>query len=141
MTRPVQMFRGAEKGSRYENPESAVAEEGLIRILYMDPELCRREELPEASFFSSDLLGRIYSCLREKAKCGENTDAAFLAGVLSSEESSALIRIIDQPVGKTNREQALRDYIDGINECQKQKEKPDLRAQAAKYKETKGYKG
>ena len=142
MTRPAQMIRSADKGSRYEDPESAIAEEGLIRILYTDPELCRRETLPDASVFSSALLGRIYACLLEKAKRGENTDAAFLAGVLSAEESSALIRIIDQPVGKTNREQALRDYIDRIDERQKQKqEKPNLRAQAAKYKETKGYRG
>ena len=130
------------RNNRYSDPESAAAEEGLIRILYTDPELCRKTALPDASVFSSELLGGIYSCIVEKSRRGESTDAAFLAGVLSPEESSALIGIIDQPVGKTNRERALQDYIRKIKQRYEQRNsKQDLRSIAEEQKKTKGYKG
>ena len=133
---------GGGSARRYDDPESAAAEEGLIRVLYIDPALCRRAALPDAESFSSPLLGRIYACILERIRRGESADASHLAGMLTQEESSALVQIIDQPVGMTNREQALKDYIEKITQRQRQRsEKVDLLALQTEMQGKKGYKG
>ena len=59
--RPERQAQPSEKELRYEDPVSARAEEGLIRLLSLDPALGAREKLPEAEAFSSPALSHIYS--------------------------------------------------------------------------------
>ena len=44
---PEKQFQPVEKEFRYENPESAAAEEGIIRLLYLEQGICRGKTLPE----------------------------------------------------------------------------------------------
>ena len=48
-------------------PRSARAEEGLIRLLYLDPGLAAGRELPKPEQFSSPLLGKVFGKIRENA--------------------------------------------------------------------------
>ena len=55
---PVQGVQPKERELRYDDPVSATAEEGVIRLLFMDPALAKRAALPPAEDFSSPELKR-----------------------------------------------------------------------------------
>ena len=72
----------ADKQLRYRNPVSAAAEEGVIRLLYLEPSLVRENDLPDASMFSSEALGRIYTILRRKIEEGGALSISALSGAI-----------------------------------------------------------
>lgn len=139
---PEKQFQPAEKEFRYENPESAAAEEGIIRLLYLDQGICRGKTLPEPEEFSSAVLAKIYSLLKSKFEKGEIISMATMSAALLPQEASLLAAILQKPEMLRNGEKALADYIGRIkrqNELAHSSE--DLRALANKLKETKGYEG
>ena len=81
---------------QYKNPRSAAAEEGVIRLLNLDPSLFRGVELAEADF-SSPELWRIYSELRRRADEGAGLSPAAMSGELSPEEFSLFTSVIQKP--------------------------------------------
>ena len=139
---PEKQFQPKEKEYRYENPESAAAEEGLIRLLYLDQGICRGKTLPGPEEFSSPVLARIYSVLKSKFEKGEIISMATVSAVLLPQEASLLASILQKPEMLRNGEKALSDYIGRIkrqNELARSAE--DLRELANRLKETKGYEG
>ena len=142
-TPPIKkQFQPKEKEFRYENPESAAAEEGLIRLLYLDQGICRGKTLPEPEEFSSPVLARIYSVLKSKFEKGEIISMATVSAVLPPQEASLLASVLQKPEMLRNGEKALSDYIGRIkrqNELAHSAE--DLRELAERLKETKGYEG
>ena len=141
-SRPERQLQPEEKALRYEDPSSAAAEEGLIRLLYLDPALARNAELPAPEEFSSPALGHIYSVLRDKIDRGETPSAATLGGALDGQEMSLLVRLLQKPELLSKGDRALADYIKRIRERKEQgKQVSDLRALADKLRETKGYEG
>ena len=139
---PERQFQPKEKEFRYENPESAAAEEGLIRLLYLDQGICRDKALPEPEEFSSPVLARIYSVLKSKFEKGEIISMATVSAVLLPQEASLLASVLQKPEMLRNGEKALSDYIGRIkrqNELAHSAE--DLRELANRMKETKGYEG
>ena len=141
-SRPERQLQPAEKGLRYEDPCSAAAEEGLIRLLYLDPALSRETELPEPEEFSSQALGRIYSAIRARIDRGEEVSAAVLGGELSLNEMSLLVGILQKPELLSRGGRALRDYIKRIRERNELAAgETDLRELASRLRERKGYEG
>ena len=141
-SRPERQLQPEEKALRYEDPSSAAAEEGLIRLLYLDPALARNAELPAPEEFSSPALGHIYSVLRDKIDRGETPSTATLGGALDGQEMSLLVRLLQKPELLSKGDRALADYIKRIRERKEQgKQVSDLRALADKLRETKGYEG
>jgi DNA primase len=138
---PVQVLQPKEKELRYDDPGSAAAEEGVIRLLFMDPALAKRVALPPSEDFSSRELGEIYGILRGKIERGETVSTATLGGELSAEEMSLLVRALQKPELLSRGDQALADYIKKIQEQKENRQGTDLRDLQRKYKETKGYKG
>lgn len=112
-TRPERQSQPAEKGIKYENPASAVAEEGVIRLLYLEPELAA-EALPEAGEFSSPVLAHIYTEMREMLDSGQKVSPTTLSGVLSGEEMSLVVNIIQKPELLSNARRTLSDYTQRI---------------------------
>lgn len=108
-----QVVRSAQPRSRelnYENPRSAVAEEGVVRLLYLDPALLDGVDLrPEE--FSSPMLGRLYTILREKAASHTPLSMAALSGAFSQEEVEHITGLLQQPERLSNGPKALEDYI------------------------------
>ncbi len=141
-SRPERQFQPGPRQLQYEDPGSAAAEEGLIRLLYLDPALGKSEGLPDPEEFSSPALGRIYSALREKIDAGQDTGTAALSAVLSQDEMSLLVRVLQKPELLARGEQTLQDYIEKIR---KRKElaasSGDLRALASRLRERKGFEG
>ncbi len=141
-TQPARSVQPAQHGIRYEDPRSARAEEGLIRLLYNDPGLASRE-LPDPEAFSSPLLGRFYRELLRRIRAGETISPGVLAGQFTSEEMSHFTSVIggadstaDDPRAA---DRALEDYILVISE--RQQDPDDLLAMAQRYKAKKSYGG
>ena len=136
-TRPAST---AQRGIRYDDPRSARAEEGLIRLLYLDPGIARGRKLPDPSAFSSELLGRFYSELLERIRTGERISLGVLAGRFTSEEMSHFTSLLEAPEDLANADRALEDYIAVITD-RGAEEDEDLAKMAAKMRKTKSYGG
>ena len=140
--RPERVAQPAAKELRYQNPVSAAAEEGVIRLLYLEPVLSEEPGLPEPDQFSSDALGRIYSVLRQKIKDGDTVNIGSLSGDLSPEEMNLLVTILQKPEVLSNSRRAMQDYITRIreqNERTSQSGETDLNALRDKLRKRKGY--
>ena len=141
---PVSQLQPKARGLRYDNIRSARAEEGLVRLLILDPGLAGQMEDVREEEFSSQLLGRAFGLLRRRAREGLSTQLASLAGALSGEEMDHLAQVADQPESPANSAQAIRDYISVIRgeallrEGGKDKEALLLAAQK-KYQQKKAY--
>ena len=138
-TRPAVNAQPTQRGIRYDDPRSARAEEGLIRLLYLDPGLARGKELPAAEAFSSPLLGRFYAELLRRIRAGERISPGVLAGQFTPEEMSHFTAVLGGTEDLSNGERAMDDYIKIITGGAEAEE--DLRALAEKLRQTKSYGG
>ena len=104
----------AQKGLRYQNPRSAMAEEGLIRLLYMDSSLFGAAPPLDEGDFSSPLLGKIFALLW--ARRDSSHRLSILSGELTGEEMSHLTALLQKPESPANAQRALEDYVSIIKE-------------------------
>ena len=140
--RPAHAMLTQPSGVKYADPRSAAAEEGIVRLLYLDPGLFRNGTPPDAALFSVPELRHIYEALLEKALRGEGANLAALSASLTPQEISLLTGIIQKPAVLANGPRALADYIDILKTQRCAHESADdLRALAAQLKEKKGYGG
>ena len=130
---------------RYENVRSALAEEGVLRLVLLEPQLLDEVDGLNGADFSSPLLGKVYDLLRQRHLDGRGVQLGALAGVLTQEEMSHMARITDKPENISQGRQALKDYIAVISmERMKGRTASDdalLLAAQEKYKKKKAYGG
>ena len=139
ITRPEKAVQPAERTMRYSNPGAAAAEEGIIRLLYLEPALVR-EELPDAKEFSSEALGKIYSVIKAAIESGTSVSVNALAPKLAQEEMNLLVRIIQKPERLSESRSILADYIRRMREEQDRKGgSEDLKALSEKLRKEKGF--
>ena len=110
---PVSDRQPIDRGMRYSNVRSAMAEEGVIRLLVQDDSLFPEQMpvLPED--FSSPALAHIYDEVWKRRGRG---GVASLAAVLEPEEMDHLTALLQRPESAANAPQALADYIRIIQE-------------------------
>ena len=134
-----------EYGIRYANMRSGRAEEGVLRLMLLEPGLFRETGSLTAEQFSVPVLGKVYGLLQKRFREGRSTQLAALAGELTPEEMSHLAAILDRPEDLANSQQALRDYISIIQtEALKrtgENQMDPLLAAREKYREKKAYGG
>ncbi|MBR0352595.1 MAG: DNA primase [Oscillospiraceae bacterium] len=111
---------------QYANPASARAEEGLIRLLCLDPGLIRSVQLPSADVFTDERLKKIFSLVSEKLADGEAFSVASLGPYLDSGEMSLLVGLLDEPEVLSNSERAFRDYVAAIRKASNVKSIDDI---------------
>lgn len=141
-TRPSATMQPKDREIRYDNVRSAVAEEGVIRLLMLEPSLVKYTSALRAEDFTSPFLQKLYGIISEKAEQGQSVSMAALAGVLEQAEMNRLTVIIQKPEILSNSTQAIADYIEKIKtEKLKRTGKEDLLAVSQKYREKKGYGG
>ena len=133
----------ADRAIRYDDLRSAMAEEGVIRLLMQDDSLFPDQPPLREDEFSSLLLGRIYG---ELWRCrGSGSSMAALSASLTPEEMSHLTTLLQKPESTANAPQALADYIRIIREeGVKRSGRSAMDALAAArdtYKDKKGYGG
>ncbi len=127
---------------RYDDVRSAMAEEGLLRMLYQEPSLFYQVNLTQERF-SSSLLGRAYTVFRTQQEEGREVSLSTLGEEFAKEEIAHLSAVL-QKNREAVSEKALQDYIGVIN-AQYQKRLPggeaQLRALQERKKNAKGYGG
>ena len=143
---PAAQLQPQERSLRYENVASALAEEGVIRLMLLDDSLFPEASPLQPEAFSAPLLGRVFSLLWEKRSAGQPVTLAALATVLSPEEMSHLTGICQKPESMDNRRKALADYIRIINKEYQKRSASDaqedpLLAATQKYKNKPGIGG
>ena len=107
---PLNQIQPRDRQLRYENPRSARAEEGILRLLMMDSALIGELTGLEPEDFSSSHLGHIYDVLRSRLTAGRSAQLGALEGELTPEETSLLAEILRQPANLAGAAQALADY-------------------------------
>ena len=137
---PVSAIQPKERAMRFDNPRSAVAEEGVLAALvvrndWIDPVA---EQL-SAEDFSSPMLAEIYQEILRQHQDGREVGAAGVLGALSPEAASHFTGVLAR-AGEPKSD-ALRDYLKTI-EVERAKGSEDaLRAAAKLYREKKSYGG
>ena len=129
---------------RYANLRSALAEEGILRLMMRDDDLLDGISLqPEE--FSSPVLGKIYALLSADRAAGRRHSMDALAGELSPEEMSHFVDILQKPESVSGAKQALEDYMRIIREESSRRSGVEnidpLLAAKDKFKFKKGYGG
>ena len=140
---PAVQLQPRARALRYENVRSARAEEGVLRLLLLDPALLSRMDDLEGQEFSSPLLGRAFDALRGQAQQGLSPNLASLAQIFTGEEMDHLAQVASQPESAANGPRALADYIsiirgEGLRRSQGQGDDL-LLAMQKKYQKSKAY--
>ena len=140
---PVRQLQPRDRELRYKNVRSARAEEGVLRVVLLDPAyFSQLEELKEEDF-SSPLLGKVFSLLRRRWQEGRTVSLAALDGVLDGAELDHIAAVVQQPQARDTAGTALHDYISIIRrEAAGRGQSPDdLLSIREKLKEKKSYEG
>ena len=140
---PAATLQPRERTLRYENIRSARAEEGVLRVVLLDPAYFSQVEDLKEEDFSSPLLGKVFSLLRRRWQEGRVVSLAALDGVLEPEELDHIAAVVQQPQARDTAGAALRDYISIIRrEAAGAGQSPDdLLSIREKLKEKKSYEG
>ena len=141
-SRPLNTAQPPDRAVKYDNLPSATAEEGIIRLLYLEPSLAGDAEASVSSTdFTSDALGHLYSLLLERIHSDRAINTTVLSEVLSPSEMNLLVSILNKPENLTNAKNTLQDYIQTIKKQQELSQNaPDLRSLADQLKNSgKGY--
>ena len=142
---PASKLQPRERGIRYENVRSAAAEEGVLRLMSLEPSLFHEGGALTLEHFSSPLLGQAFEELRRRYLEGRSTLLSGLTGQLAPEEMAHLTSVMQKPESLANGKKALADYIDIIlTEYTKRTDggqSDSLLAAREKYREKKSYGG
>ena len=108
---PAAQCQPRQRELRYEDVRSALAEEGLIRLLMLDPGLVGKMDGIRGEEFSSPLLGRAFDLLHSRGEEGLSTSLAALAEHFTPEEMNHLAQVAEKPENTANSTQSIGDYI------------------------------
>ena len=106
---PARQLQPKSRDLRYQNVRSARAEEGVLRVVLLDPELFRELEGLEPEHFSAPHLGKAYGLLRQRWREGKSVMLPALEGQLSAEELDGLTAAAQQPQARSTAREALED--------------------------------
>ncbi len=111
---PASQLQPRARGLRYENIRSARAEEGILRLILLDPGLAGRMGTLTGAEFSSPLLGKVFDLLCRRIREGLSTQLASLAEELTGEEMDHMAQVAAQPESVAQADQSIPDYISVI---------------------------
>jgi len=115
-TRPRTNVQPTSRGLRYTNELSAIAEEGVIRCLILDPGLIKTINNSGFTFeeFTSEFLSRVYEVLDKRISGGREVSRALIMSELEPDEASQLSVILQKPESINRGEKVIQDYIEKI---------------------------
>ena len=139
------IYQPQSRAIRYDDMRSAMAEEGILRLLFLDASLIDRCVSLGEDEFSAPLLGKIYTLLHNAWQEGRALSPAALQEDLSTEEMSHLTTLLQKPESLAEADRSLPDYINIIQESALRRSGPQasdpLAAAMDKSKDKKGYGG
>ena len=107
---PTQQLQPKDRSLRYGNVRSARAEEGVLRILLLDGEYFRQMEPVNEGHFSSPLLKKAFSLLKERWEAGKSVTLSALEGQFTLEEMDQLSAAVQDSQPRNTAQAALEDY-------------------------------
>jgi DNA primase len=125
--RPRTKIQPASRELRYTNDLSAVAEEGVIRWLVLDPILMKaaNEMRFSKEEFTSDFLAKVYEIIERRLSGAREVNEALLLSELESDEASQLTKILQKPESLPHGERIIREYIEKIRVERLKQQVPD----------------
>ncbi len=108
---PTQDAQPKSRQLRYENVRSALAEEGVIRLLMLDNSLFQNVDHMKSQSFSSPFLGKVFEEFCQQNKDGRKLSFDSLTSMLSSEEMSHLVSVLNKPESLKRSSETLKEYI------------------------------
>lgn len=138
--RPAENLQPTASGLKYENVKSAVAEEGVLGQILLEPALLDLTGGLKAEEFSAPLLGRVYGWMQRRWQEGESVSIPAMSGEFNQEEISHITRISQRMEGVVS-EKALRDYMNVIRTEAAKRSSKDLMAALHRRREQNGYGG
>ena len=140
MQRVSANIQPADRAIRYDDPQSAAAEEGVIRLILLDQSLLASAGTLEPSEFTSPFLAKLFDELKRRKREGAAITPAAVAAGLSPSEAAQLTVILGKPESIAGGERAMADYIEKIR-SRKLSGQADLLEVAQRLREKKGYGG
>jgi DNA primase len=140
MLRPAVAAQPASKDMKYEHVKSAMAEEGLLGLLLLEPNLLDLTGELSSAEFSVPLLGQVYDWMKRRWQEGLSISIPAMEGSFQPEEISHITRISQKQQGVVN-ERALGDYIEVIRSEAGKRGSKDLMAALDRCRDKKGYGG
>ena len=140
---PAAHAQPESRSIRYSNLRSAMAEEGLLRMILREPALLDQAGDLSPEDFSSPLLGRTFEALRGRGREGLQVSLAALSESFTAEELAHLTQM-SQKKNELVSEDAFRDYLGIIlDESARSgvRTDQDLLALRDRLKQKKGYGG
>ena len=135
-----------DRSIRYDDMRSAMAEEGILRLLFLDASLSVKCKDLSPDDFSVPLLGKLYELLQSAwQESGRSLSPAAMQEHLSAEEMSHLTLLLQKPESLAEADRSLPDYINIIQNSALRRrgsqEEDPLAAAMDKSKDKKGYGG
>lgn len=138
--RPAEQIQPTASGLKYDNVRSAVAEEGILSQILLEPALLDLTKSLKPEQFSAPLLGRVYAWMGKRWQEGESVSIPAMGGDFTPEEVSHITRISQKQEGIVS-EKALGDYIGVIQSEAAKRGSKDLMAALHRRREQNGYGG
>lgn len=113
---PTRLHQPQERTLHYQNVRSARAEEGIVRLLFLDPTLLGRMPALSEEEFSVPLWGKLYRLIVQRYGQGLPIAPAAFEAELNGEESGLFTRLLQTPQSLGEGERAMADYIDILRE-------------------------
>lgn len=138
--RPAEAIQPTVTGIKYENVKSAVAEEGLLEQILLEPALLDQTKRLRPEEFSAPLLGRVYDWMCQRWRQGLSISIPAMEGSFAPEEVAHITKMAQSTEGVVN-ERALQDYIVVIQSEASKRGSKDLMAALERCRDKKGYGG
>jgi DNA primase len=140
MLRPAVAAQPTSKDMKYEHVKSAMAEEGLLSLILLEPNLMDLTGDLSPEEFSAPLLGRVYGWMKQRWQEGLSISIPAMEASFQPEEISHITKISQKQEGVVS-ERALGDYIEVIRSEAGKRGSKDLMAALDRCRDKKGYGG
>lgn len=142
---PAAQLQPGSRELRYPNLRAGRAEEGVLRLILLEPDLLSKAADLTSGDFTVPFLGRTFELLKKRWEEGRTVSLGVLAGELTPQEMDRLAAVAQAPEAAGRNDEAMADYLDIIKtERAKSAWKSDeelLLAAREKYREKKGFGG
>ena len=138
--RPAESVQPTASGIKYDNIRSAMAEEGLLGQLLLEPALLDQTDALKPEMFSAALLGRVYAWMKSRWAQDQGISIPAMGEQFTQEEISHITKIYQKMDGTVN-ERALKDYMAVIQDEAAKRGSNDLMAALNRRRDKNGYGG
>lgn len=114
LMRPAQAMQPSGHELRYSDVVSAAAEEGVIRLLLLDPALSSMTDALGEEDFSSPFLYKAYCIVKRRIQEGSSLTPASLCNELEPHEAQHMSAVLQKPERASEAQRTMGDYMEKL---------------------------